>query len=801
MMKRLAFACASAMFVLATSQAQIANCPFNVSETVPTGAPNALQDSMVLMRYARGTRGAALVAGTTLSQTTVETNIANNFARLDVNGNGLIDEDDAAIVSRMGFSFTADRWFVPRVTGSNSGTAGTGFALASDFSTRNTQAGVQSFLNAGCALYSWGSPTTPQLTAQHEASRFLIRSTFGPSRNDIASFMALPLDGTVSGSDLKRRASTWINNQFVLTRPQTHFQYGLIRKAEYEAAAQNFYSELAREAFWKQALKNNDQLRQRVAFALSQVLVVSSNGGSGDPFELMAYLDLLADNAFGNYKDILKKVALSPAMGNYLSHLRNDGRSATPNENFAREILQLFSVGLFRLNKNGEKILNSGNPIAAYTEDTVKGFARVFTGFAHDDPYCKQNDPGWAIPLSSCADGYGDTHPSWFWDPNRDDLGPNFPPVIGGWARSMAAFPGRHSALSKQLLVYNYADYPGAISVASCANAITLASAATDPGLLPAINTTGSGVTTGTKVNTTQAMQSIDAAIDNIFCHPNVAPFVAKHFIKFFVTSNPTPAYVSRVASTFENNGSGVRGDMRAVIRAVLLDDEAISSGTTLAVADQVKFGKLREPMLRLSAITRAFNGTALSGKYKWHYGLDSVEYGISQAPLQSPTVFNYYHPEFAPPGPVAQANAVGPEFEITTTTAIASTQNFFGSMATASPGNRLYRQSGFTDLGDCDTNTNVVADCVFSDLSELYAIHANTTQLFDYINLVLLGGTLSSTNRDALVAALDAAYPNTTLSATPTASNVVSWQDRRRDRVKAALWLAVHTPEFQVQR
>lgn len=588
----------------------------------------------------------------------------------------------------------------------------------------------------------------------------------------------------------------------------------MARKAQYDAISKNLGSEHAREAFWKQALKNNDQLRQRMAFALSQIVVVSSEGGSNNPYELGAYLDILADAAFGNYRDILKRIALSPAQGRYLSHLRNDGQNANPNENFAREILQLFAVGLFELEMNGEKKLNAGNPIASYDEDIVKGFAKIFTGFAFDDPYCKTGDPGWGIQVgdgspTACRDVYGEQHPSWTWEPSQDDRGASFPPLPQGWARPMIAFPGRHSAQSKQLL--RYANYPEASGIAACTSAIALASAATNPGLLAAPDVTGSTIPR-TKVSVAQANAALDAGIDNIFCHPNVGPFIAKHLIKFFVTSNPTPAYVGRVAAAFNNNGSNVRGDLRAVMTQVLTDPEATDPAGALGM-DLIKFGKLREPMVRFAHILRAFNATKANGRYEFHGELESVENGISQAPLQSPTVFNYYNPDFAPPGHISNYSAIGPEFEITTTTSIAATQNRFGSMVTASTGRdtagdagNLYRQGGvvFVDDGNtgpvCNGSTGA-KDCLLSDYSDLYGLASNTIELFNYINLVLLGGTLSTSNRDQLVSALDSAFPITAFPSTPSADNIQAWQNRRRDRVKGALWLSVHTPEFQIQR
>ncbi|HPT57030.1 MAG TPA: DUF1800 family protein [Casimicrobium sp.] len=771
---RVIAACALAVLPVAVH----AVCPFNVAGG---SAPDALRDGVLLVRYAQGLRGATLVAGTGANAATVEATIAANTAQLDMNGNGQFDVDDAAIIARNIFKFPSPQWVVPGAAGA--------------YATRTHSEPVKAFVDANCVATTLAGTTTDQT----QASRFLIQSTFGPSRADIASFM------TLAGANHKARAGTWINTQFAMPRPAKHFQYLLDRKAEYDARIppENFYSEMTREAFWKQALKSPDQLRQRLAFALSEVLVVSSSGGSDNPFELAAYLDLLADNGYGNFRDVLYKMSLSPAMGRYLSHLRNDGGSATPNENFARELLQLFAVGLVMLNPDG-----TPTTTPSYTEDTVKGFAKAFTGFSYDDPYCKVGDPSYAITPPTCIDTYGGVHPNWSWQPDATyPNDPNILPVPQGWARAMIPFPGRHSALSKQLLAYP--TYSGVVS--ACTNAVALAAAG---GLLPAINTAGSGVTTRTKVNAAQAYATVNDAIDNVFCHPNVGPFIGKHLIKFFVTSTPSPAYVGRVAAVFNNNGSGVRGDMQAVLRAVLLDDEAVTPATVLTTAPELmKFGKLREPILRLSSIFRAFNATATSGRYQLHYGLEDVEYGISQAPLQSPTVFNYFNPDFSPPGPVAQSNALGPEFQITTTTAIASTQNYFGGLVTRGGqyDNLAIQQTGIGSFGTCNISTVAAnykpADCVISDLSDLYAIQADSNALFDYLNLVLLGGQLSPSNKTLLIAALDHAnaYPPcatpASLPACTGGVNNANWQNRKRDRVKGALWLAVHTPEFQIQR
>jgi uncharacterized protein (DUF1800 family) len=766
-----------------------AACSFDVAFGNSTADP--LRDGVLLMRYAKGQRGAALVAGTTAIAADVESRIAARTALLDLNGNGVFDIDDAAVIGRSLVGFKSDAWLPD-------GRAGA-------FATRTDKTKLKAFVDAGCP--TTGATTAP--TAAHfEAARFLIQSTFGPSRTDIDSFVAL------SNADHAARASAWITAQMATPRAAlSHYQYVATRKPEYAAVSANFGSEMAREAFWAQALTGRDQLRQRVAFALSQILVVSSQGDSDNPFELAGYLDLLANNAFGNYRDILYQVALSPAMGRYLSHLKNDGSNSNPNENFAREVLQLFSVGLFMLQPDGQKTLSQidGLPIPTYDEPTVKGFARVFTGLSYDDPYCRVGDPAYAVARASCSDGSGDVHPTWNWYPDNEiykDLG--FVAVDGGWARPMVTFPGRHNPLSKQLLTYNYAN-----PVAACVNALAAASSG---GLLPAINTTNSPVTTRTKVTTAQANAVINAAIDNVFCHPNVGPFISKNLIKLLVTSTPSTGYVQRVADAFNNNGGGIRGDMQAVIRAIFLDSEAAQSGVT----PPANFGKLKEPMLRLSAIFRAFNATSISGRYQLLYGLDDVDSGISQGPLQSPTVFNYYHPEFAPPGPVAAGGATGPEFEITTTTAIASTQNYLSNLVTyVDNGSNNAFSAAFVGRFGC--NINVVSStnpttssrqhCQIGDLSDLYTLHADANALFDHLNLLLMGGSLSTANKATLVNALNAAFTTVSPPAPlagnpPTATQlntyntaVSNWQNYKRDRVRGALWLTVHAPEFQIQR
>jgi uncharacterized protein (DUF1800 family) len=750
--------------------AQASNCPFNVDGNA--AATDALRDGIVLARYARGIRDdATLLAGTGVSSTNVAATIQSNLDRLDINGNGTFDTTDAAVILRLLFKYN---------------TSGAANIAAGDFATRDTQAAMKAYVDGGCA--------SSTLADNQRASKFLVQATFGPGMADINAFNALAEDATVTGSKLKRKASTWIKNQINSTpRAQTHFAYTTqYYDTECVPVSTNcgFYNNVTRHSFWKQAISGQDQLRARLGFALSQIFVVSSNGGSNDAYELSGYLDLLTDNAFGNFRDILNGVVRSPAMGRYLNHLRNDGNSTTPNENFARETLQLFSVGLVKLNADGTHVAGD---LPTYTEDVVKGFARSFTGMTYQDLRTGQQ----------CADYQVS---SWDWSPDArcyPDTDPNIIADRNGWKRPMVTYFGYHSAAARKLLQYD-ATTPGSTDTRCASSNITPYQNITT---IPQ-NATGDG----TRVTAANADLMINRAVDNIFCHPNVGPFIGKQLIRFFVTSTPSPAYVARVTAAFNNNGSNVRGDMKAVIRAVLLDDEALD-GAALANSKRPKYGKLREPIMRLSHILRAFprptaNAPAFSGRY-YIDSTDSVEYGINQGPLQSPSVFNFYHPEFAPPGPVQRASARAPEFEITTTTSIASTQNYFGSVVSSSLNDTPYVDFGYYGAAygsRCEpyAATPIYTDCIFMDYSTLAAIEpatpstnntGNTGALIDYVNLVLLGGKLPASVKAAYVAALDQNFPPNYAGL-----NDVDRRQLTRDRVRVALWLAVHSPEFQIQ-
>jgi uncharacterized protein (DUF1800 family) len=758
----LVFAVAGSLALLSSSavSAQISSCPFNADGTGTTA--DALRDGILLVRYARGMRGADLVAETNATATAVEANVAANIARLDVNASGAFDTADALIIMRV-------------LLGYNTGTLlPVGTPAAGKFATRDTDAAVKTYLDGGC--------TSTPLAEQQAASRFLTQATYGTKRADITSFVALAGSGPTTDDAVKRKARTWINNQTAIGVAAKHFDYvNTPPNGCLDQDACKFSSKYARHSFWQQALTRDDQLRQRMAFALSEIFVVSTNSDVNNPFQVAAYMDLMSANALGNYRDLLESVVRSPAMGVFLSHIRNNGASETPNENFAREVLQLFSVGLVPLNVAGVPI----GTTPTYDEDTVRGFARIFTGLSYDDQ---------RTAAQKCPDGRSDTIPNFFWSPTASCAIVGSEKIrfdMAAFARPMIIYPGYHSNKEKRLLQYDTAT--AASPDLNCTAARIDASK-----LLPAI-APEAGVTNGTRVSTATGNVMLSRAIDNIFCHPNVGPFISEQLIRFFVTSTPSPEYVSRVSAVFNDNGNintstGRRGDLKAVITAILLDEEAIKPDLLSDTARE-KFGKLKEPIMRFSGVLRAFPHPTIPGHSgrRLIEGINSVESGIAQGPYQSPSVFNFFHPEFSPPGPIKNANAFGPEFEITTTTSIAATQNTLGTLITRRPSSAsAYADYGVRppSEGACTLGAapEVTTDCIFLDFTDLQPMALDANMLLDYANLVLMGGRLPASVKANYATAINTAYP------------VLDTPARKRERISAALWLAAHSPEFQIQ-
>jgi uncharacterized protein (DUF1800 family) len=513
-----------------------------------------------------------------------------------------------------------------------------------------------------------------------DAARFLTQATFG-------------IRGTEDVATLKRTGyAAWLASQFSLGAA-SHVKYVNDRKA----AGDKPYEERAYEAIWQQWLTEPGQLRARMSFALSEIFVVSNVAPDLDTYALASYMDMLNRNAFGNYRQLLEEVALHPAMGYYLNMIgskkADPARGTHPNENFAREVMQLFSIGLYRLNPDGTRVLDGqGQPVPAYDESAVKGLAAAFTGwnFAGNDT----SKPG------------------------------VFDPALENWLEPLVPWEMWHDTGAKTLF-----------------NGITLPP--------------GQG-----------ARKDMKDALDAIFNHPNVGPFIGRQLIQRFVTSNPSPAYIARVAGAFANNGQGVRGDLRAVIRAVLLDPEA----RDLARTAEPGWGKQREPVIRFANILRALKATSPSGRNRIG-GLDSADEGLGQSPLLAPSVFNFFSPNYRQPGPLAAAGLVAPEFQITTETSMVGGLNFFA---------KLVRRGYY---GKDDTRLTL-------DLSELNALASNPPALVDRLNLLLMNGGMSAATRNAIVTAVGS------VAVAKTGDGAAI-----SDRTKAALLMVAISPEFTIQK
>ena len=511
----------------------------------------------------------------------------------------------------------------------------------------------------------------------NDVARFLTQSTFGPTKTEITRVRQMGFEA-------------WLNEQF--DAPTTsHLTY----LDQARTAGENIYLNQTMEAFWSKALRGDDQLRQRIAFAMSEIFVVSAEG-LDQPYAISGYMDMLQANSFGNFRQILKNVTLNPAMGDYLDMLRNDREDTysgrVPNENYAREINQLFSIGLYKLHPDGSLIIDAyGQPIPTYNQETVIGFSYVFTGWGFG--------------------GIENSDQNFYWHyPNNDNN-------QIGWRVPMQAYPYHHSSLPKKLL-----------------NGV----------VLPAGQTPD---------------EDLDMALDNIFNHPNVGPFICRQLIQRLVTSNPSPSYVYRVSSVFNNNGLGIRGDMKAVIRAILLDDEARNP---LQITQQ-GYGKQREPVLRFSALLRAFDAKAQSQKYRiWN--LESPVWSIGQNPLRSKTVFNFFEPNYIQPGRLGRAGLISPEFQITNDTQIIGSTNQMREV--------VYRGFGWNE------------DEIKLTFTTLLPLANTPSLLIDELNLILMSGQMPLQMKTIII---------NTISQLPA--------NNQAERVRTAIHLVVTSPQFVIQK
>ena len=525
-----------------------------------------------------------------------------------------------------------------------------------------------------------------------EAGRLLAQGTFGATEADIASVRA----GTVE---------SWIRAQISMPAPSvSHQAYLDARLAELRVTSPNAtlsYDHFV-ESWWLASVTGPDQLRERVAFAYSQIFVISLASDVVDPRGAGAYYDMLTVNAFGNYRDLLEKVTLNPMMGRYLTYLGNMKEDAagtrTPDENYAREVMQLMTLGLYQLNLDGTpKTDLSGKPLASYTPADISGLAKVFTGWS------------WYSPAPSNSTFFGG-------NPDPDSK-----------VRQMIFYPQYHSTSQKAIL----------------GTTIPASATVDGPG-------------------------DLKIALDTLFNHPNTGPFVSRQLIQRLVTSNPSPAYVQRVAGVFNNNGSGVRGDMGAVVTAILMDPEARNA----TGAEDPAYGKLREPVIRMTHMLRAFQGNSLSGK--WQVRSTSANTSLGQSPLLASSVFNFWRPGYVPPATtvLGSRNLAAPEFQIVNEVTNAGYVN-------------AVEQTISTGIGaGNDVRLSLSNEVLIADQPDLLA---------DRLNRLLLAGQMSSALRKRVLDTLNA------YTISPTDLNQAS--QAKTNRVKAAVLLVMTSPEYLVQR
>lgn len=539
--------------------------------------------------------------------------------------------------------------------------------------------------SGGNQTNSAASSVAPQpLYTKPEAARFLLQAQFTATDEEILAVRTLGY-------------SAWLTSQFNAAIDQTGAQW---LTANGHATPNNkgnyFHTHMGDWMAWNQLLTGAGQVRKRLALALSEFFVVSLNpiDGFWPPMLIAAYWDLLNAKAFDNFRHLLEDISLNPAMGFYLNtkgNLKEDAASGRlPDENYAREIMQLFSIGLYELNLDGTiKIDAQGKPIETYVQSDITNLARVFTGYDWDYSKVTYQNGFEAYPVPSTEFTSG----------------------------RMAFDAKKHSNLAVSFLGVDIpANTPGA--------------------------------------------DALRIALDTLFNHANTGPFFAKQMIQRLVTSNPSPAYVQRVATVFNNNGANVRGDLKAVWHAILTDTEART------LVNNTIAGKLREPIVRLTQIARTFNVSSNNGKWEI-YDLSNADTGLGQAPLRSPSVFNFFRPGYVPPNTALATQALlAPEFQLHNETSTAGYINMVS----------YFIKSGYSD--------------VKINLSVIESLATDAKALVEWLNLHLTANQLSLATTNVIQQALEA-NPVTSASST----------DAKNDRLYAAILLVAACPEYLIQK
>ena len=538
--------------------------------------------------------------------------------------------------------------------------------------------------------------TLPGSVSSLDASRLLAQATFGPTDSEIERVRSMGIQAWLD-EQISLDASLHVDHlKWAMTLLGDGFHdFGQSVTGVPSVTPRTPRVDDRMYTWWTHAIEASDQLRQRIAFALSEILVVSDRSPAlqNYPLAVANYYDIMVRNAFGNYRDIMEDVSLSPMMGIYLTIVRSSKADPEagllPDENYGRELLQLFTIGLKWLNPDGTDQLGpDGNPIPTYGMDEILNFSRVFTG--------------WTFSGSS----------NFFWARSSDvDL-----------MNPMMAFEAYHD---------------------------------TDP------KTLFGGVTLPANQS---AYDDLSDALDNIFHHPNMGPFLARGLIQRLVTSNPSPAYIYRVASAFDDNGQGVRGDLAAVVKAILLDEEARDASR---VSDP-SYGKQREPIVRLTHLIRAFyefqtDSPPTLGRFGFGRSLVGP---LGQAPVYAPSVFNFFDKDYSPSGVLQDDGLVAPEFQITSEVRAIDGANFVHQGIDRG----FASGSGFTDR-------------MRLNLAAAIAVSSDVEQLLDYLDLVLMANLMPSDMRDTLRATL------------------ADINQEPQYRAESAIQLIVTSPQFVIQR
>jgi uncharacterized protein (DUF1800 family) len=556
----------------------------------------------------------------------------------------------------------------------------------------------------------------PSLAAGPDGIRFLDQTTWGPTDADLTHLRSIGMQA-------------YLNEQFntppVFPSAQSDYPATTLYPQFYPGAPtppcdatclrDNYSLYPLQKQFMTNALTQPDQLRQRAAFALHKLIVVGGVQLNANETSWYApYLQTIDRNAFGNFRTLLYEITLNPGMGEYLNMRGNsvvNRANPTPNENYAREIMQLFSIGVDTLNQDGTPVLDAqGNRIPSYDQTTISNLARVFTG--------------WDLAASKLWSVDGTTPVTNYLDPMIPNGNVN-----------------RYDIAQKTLL--SDVSHPSPVVVPACANC------------------TGGSSAQNLANTQAYAIASLNLAIDNLFNHPNTGPYLCGQLIHQLVTSNPSPPYVGRCAALFANNGSGARGDMKAVISEILLDPEARGD-----VKNDPNYGHLREPVLLMTHLLRAFNPT--SDGVLVTNSPNSYSNDMGQNVFNPPTVFSYFPADYGLPG----ANLFGPEFGLLDTSTTYKRANFVNTLFLANSGNGIpingvNRPSG-TQL----------------NYSSYQALAGTPQQLVDALNTRLMHGTMSQAMNANIVAAV------TAIASSDPAG-----------RTRTAIYLIATSAQYQVER